>query len=446
MKKHPVLIALILAVGVFAASRASFAAGSVIRDAEIEDTLRVFSRPVFEAAGIGAQDINIIILDDEAINAFVAGGLNLFLHTGLILKTENPEELIGVIAHETGHIAGGHLIRTTEVLENASFQTIVATVLGIAAAIGTGTSEVAGAVSAGGQNVAMRNFLTHSRAQEASADQAAAVYLDSADIPAHGLTSFLKKMEGEELLPPSQQSEYIRTHPLTQNRIQYLEDRVEKSAQRNYALPADWEKRHAVMKAKILAFKNPSYALSLYRAEDKAMEAQYARAIAHYRQNNMDLALKMLAPLIAEHPDNAYFYELKGQILFENAKVAEAVPFYKQAVDLAPDSGLLHMAYAHALIETYKDNGDRLQEAVTHLRLALKTERRSAWAHRLLATAYGRLGEKGPTHLHLAEEALLQNNKDTARRQLELAEQHLEKSTPAWLRAQDLKKVLEKDK
>jgi len=421
-------------------------APTIIRDAEIESMLRHYMQPVFEAAGIGNQDVSLILISDPAVNAFVAGGQNIFLHTGLILETETPEELVGVLAHEAGHIAAGHLIRTRDVMENASFQTILATVIGIAAGIGAGSSDIATAAALGGQNAAMRSFLSHSRAQEASADQAAVRYLNTAGLSPKGLLTFLSKLEGEELLPPSQQSEYMRTHPLTRNRITFLETNVTTSPYYQAAFPNIWEEWHGRMQAKIQAFQNPEYALTLYGRQNKSFAARYARTIAYYRKNRMPDALEILETLIREEPQNPYLYELKGQILIENARVIESVEPFETAVQLRPESGLLRLALGHALIQAWPENHEHLKAAVEHLSFAQKNEPRSSHVHRLLATAYGKLGNNALLRLHLAEEAVLSNDTATADRQLGLAMTHIEKGTPAWLRAQDLKNFLEKDK
>ncbi len=410
-------------------------AQQIIRDAEIEYLLHEFSRPIFDAAGVSARDVNIILVEDSSLNAFVAGGQNIFIYTGLILESESPDELIGVIAHETGHIAGAHLVRTREVIENASFQTLLASIIGIAAAVGTGNSGAGNAILSGGSTIAQQGFLSHSRAQEASADQAAVKYLSDAGMNAKGLLSFMEKLQSQEVLPSSQQSEYIRTHPLTSNRISFLQQNVARTAHKPSA-SEKWADEFYRIQMKIMGYVYPEQALFL---PEKSITDRYARAIAHYRQNDIDKAIRVTDRLIAEEPNNPYFHELKGQILYENNRLDDAVPSYRRAVELKSDSGLLRLGYGRALMAVAKDEAV-YRRAILHLERALRSERSSTLIHRLLATAYGRVEDEGIARLHLAEEAVLRRDLTTAKRQIGLAEQEMTASDGAkWLRLQDLK-------
>lgn len=439
---------LILALGLLYSSpvRVAWAEDglTVIRDEEIERTLKKFSAPVFEQAGLRTNDVQLVIIGSPVINAFVAGGMNMFFFTGLILETKTPEEMIGVIAHETGHIAGGHLVRTREAIEHASVQAIVATVLGIAAAIGTGQAEAAAAISSGGQSLAMSGMLEHSRVQEASADQAAVRFLEDAGISGSGMVSFLEKLQSQELVPASRQAEYVRTHPLTRDRIQLVENSVKNARAFGKKLPDDFYEDYARMRAKLVAFMFPQRVSYEFEDSDHSIAADYARAIADYRQDHIDEGLKATEALILREPENPYFHELKGQILLENGRLAEATTAYRQAVALLPDSGLLRVALAHALIEGGFNNAKDLREAIDLLQKAKQAEPRSTQLHRLLATAYGRVGEEGLARLNLAEEALLQRNIALAKKQAEAAVVMLKEGSAGWLRAQDILKAAEK--
>lgn len=416
----------------------------IIRDDEIERALKKLASPVFDQAGLRPSDVQLVIIGSPAINAFVAGGMNMFLFTGLILETENPEELIGVMAHETGHISGGHLVRTREAMENASIQAIVATVLGIAAAVGTGQTEAAAAISSGGQNVAMRSFLSHSRAQEASADQAAVRFLEQAGVSGKGMLSFFEKLQSQELAPASQQAAYVRTHPLTRDRIQLVENSVNTSRAADKKLSPDIYEDYARMRAKLMGFISPQRVSYEFEDSDHSVAADYARAIASYKLENVDDALKKIDALIGREPENPYFHELKGQILLEYGRIDEAAASYRKSVGLLPDSGLLRIALAHALIEGGFNDQKKLKEAIDLLQKARQAEPRSSQLHRLLATAYGRTGQEGMARLSLAEEALLQRDIPTAKRQAEAATAMLKQGTPGWLRAQDILKAAEK--
>ena len=436
-KLQPLLACLLVAVTALCLPSHHAMARSIppiIRDAEIEETLYRLTAPVFDAAGIGRNDVRMILLEDPDLNAFVAGGQNIFLYTGVILEAENPGELVGVLAHETGHIAGAHLVRTQQALEDASFQTIVATILGAAAAAATGHGGAASAVFSGGTTLAQQGLMAHSRTQEASADQAAVKYLSDAGYNANGLLSFLEKLQAQEVLPSSRRSEYLYTHPLTTNRISFLENKVRQTAHKpsqNAAAQESFKR----MQAKLTGYIYPDLAL---KYPGDTIADRYARTIAYYRKSDFKKALTEADKLIAAEPDNPYFLELKAQMLFESGEAAASLPPYARAVELAPQSGLIRANYGQSLLA---DN--QYEAAITQLERSLRSENRSPLIHRLLATAYGRLDDQAASRVHLAEEALLQRQYDDARRQAGLATQLMDKSHSKWLRLQDIRAFLD---
>ena len=412
---------------------------SLIRDTEIEAILKIWGEPIFKAAGLDPQSVNIILVKNDAVNAFVAGGTNIFIYTGLINKTENPGELIGVIAHETGHIAGGHLIRSREAMERASYESIMGILLGVGAAIASGDASAVSVGVMGGSSFAQRRYLTHSRVQESSADQAALTFLEKAQINPSGMESFMQKMKADMYVPESRQSEYIRTHPLMENRMEALEYRAGQSQYKNKDYPALWQQQHARMKAKLIGFIHPEQIPWVYDDRDISIVAQYARAIADYRNNKFKSAVARIDQLIKQEPQNPYFLELKAQMLLEFGHIKDAVIIYRKASSLLPQAALLRIALAHALIESSaKNDPEILKEAAQELERALQQEPRSARIHRLLATAYGRLDQENRAKLHLAEEAVLQRRYSYARQHIEAIFMTEEKDTPTWIKAEDL--------
>ena len=409
----------------------------IIRDTEIENIFKEWLTPLLKSADMGEESINLVLVQSPQVNAFVAGGANIFIYTGLIEKTENPGEMIGVLAHELGHIAGGHLISMRSALERASYESILGMVLGVGAAIATGNGGAASAIISGSNTVAERRFLAHSRVNESSADQAALRFFESAQLNPEGLSSFLSKLESDELLPADQQSEYVRTHPLTSNRIEALQTKIETSLHKDQPLPAKWTEQHARMKAKLIAFIDPGRVPWVYNDRDESIAARSARAIAAYRQNEVSKAIKEIDELIALEPENPYFQELKGQMLVDFGRVQEALPYYRKAVALLPDSGLIRMDLGHALLESH-GSGETINEAIKHLKRALQDEPRSAKAQRLLATAYGRKGQENIAKLHLAEEAVLQRRLPYAQRLAEAALGAFKENSPEWLQAKDI--------
>jgi predicted Zn-dependent protease len=431
---------LILPLAAALVLQASFAMADapprIIRDDEIESNLRVMSTMVFEEAGLSPTTVRFALIDNNELNAFVAGGQNIFLHTGLILETDNPEELIGVIAHETGHISAGHLFRAREEIENTSMQAMLANILGFAAAIGTKSPGVGMAIGSAGQSVAMRSMLRHNRIQETAADQAGVRFLKGAGLPLSGFTSFMEKLSSQELLPDTQQSEYVRTHPLSMDRVDFLKNTA-LSAPKG-SVPAVYIKMHARIKAKLLGYLFPDRAL---QDRSDSAESRYGRAIAYYRKTEMAKSLSLLDPLIAEEPKNPYFYELKAQMLFENGKIEQATAVYRKAVEFAPRSGLIRAAYGHALLELKTPD---INTAIEQLTRAIQLEPRQSETHHFLAIAYGKKGQTGLFHLHLAEAALLRGNLGTAKKEAKMAKDALPKGSTGILRADDILAVAAK--
>jgi predicted Zn-dependent protease len=287
----------------------------------------------------------------------------------------------------------------------------------------------------------MRAFLTHSREQETAADQAGVYFLQHAHLPISGFLSFLEKMESQELLPTSSQSEYVRTHPLTQDRVNYLQSAYDQERD-HHSSPPEWAEMHARIKAKLIGYLFPLQAL---QDQGNSVASRYGRAIAYYRKGEMQKSLDILNPLIAEQPKDPYFLELKGQILFENGKVEEALPAYAKSVEYAPQSGLIRAAYGHALLESNTDTAKRQAEAVKQLEASLDTEPLQPTTHHMLAIAYGKQGKEGISRLHLAEEGLLQNHPDIAIREAKLAQAALPKGSPGQLRASDILDLAQKN-
>ncbi len=412
---------------------------TIIRDTEIEGILRSWANPVFRAANLNPDAVNIIIVQSNAVNAFVAGGSNIFFYTGLISKTENAGELIGVIAHETGHIAGGHLIKGREAMERASYESIIGTILGVGIAIISGDSAAAPAISSGGSTIAMRKYLAHSRIQESSADQAALTFLEKAKINPAGMASFMDKLKSDSYIPETQRSEYVRTHPLVDRRVEALKARINESEYNAVPYPDLWAEQHARMKAKLTGFINPNQVSWAYDDKDISIAARYARAIAAYQNNKINDALNKISALIKLEPQNPYFYELKGQMLVDFNKVSKAVPYYEKAIELLPKASLFRIALAHALIESATQNeANLLTYAIKQLEIALRSESKSTRVHRLLATAYGRLGLNNEAQIHLAEEAVLQRRFTYAKQQAEHILKAENEGSKLWLKAKDI--------
>jgi predicted Zn-dependent protease len=426
-----------------AAAPADTEAARFIRDAEIENTIRAYSAPLFAAAGLNSKDVKILIVRDDTLNAFVFGGMNLFIHTGLLLRSEHPGQLIGVIAHETGHIAGGHLSRLSSRMRNASTAQIIAMILGAAAGIATGSAQAGGAIVLGGGELARQGIFGFSRAQESAADQAALRYLELTGQSARGMAEFLVFMDKQEQLIVGRQPIYLRTHPLTRNRINHVLNQLTTSRFSDTPVRREFAEMHRRMIAKLWGFLRPTArTLNRYKGGDNSVEARYARAIAYYRIPDLAKALPLVDGLIAEQPKDPYFQELKGQILFENGRGGEAIGPYDKAVRLLPNSALLRIGLARALIE--QGDPSLTKRALAHLKEAVRLENENPFAWSQLAIAYGRDRQFGMSALALAEAALARGNKKEARSQAKRAVKRLKPGSSGRLRAEDIQRAARK--
>lgn len=411
-------------------------AQSLIRDAEIERTLRAYSEPIFAAAGLAPKDVAIYIVNDPQFNAFVAGGQNMFMNTGTIMRAKRPRELIGIIAHETGHISGGHLVRSAEAYEKATVPLIIGTLLGIAA-MASGAGDAGAGILAGGQNIAQRSILAYSREQEAKADQAAVDFLDATEQSSRGLLDTFAMFRNEEILSARAPNPFLQSHPLSDERIGALDARVEKSPYKDTEETAEQKKTFKRMQAKLEGFiSRLDLVQRRYPLTDKSVPARYARAIAYYRVQQLDRAFGELEPLIAEEPDNPYFHELKGQILLENQRVAEAIPEHRRSAELLPDEPLFKVNLGQALVAT--EDPRNAKPAIDTLERALRQDADNTFAWDQLAKAYALANNIPMAELATAEKyyrvgAMLEALPHALRAQC-----GLEKGTPAARRAQDI--------
>lgn len=410
-----------------------------IRDAEIEQTLRTFSTPIFKAAGLVPENVKIFVVQSDDINAFVAGGQNIFIYTGLIKMMESPDMLIGVIAHETGHISGGHLARGAEQLQNAQIGTIIGFVLGGLAAA-AGSAEAGSAVISGSGHLLNRSLLSFTRANEQAADQAALNFLDKAGISAEGMEKTFDVLKRKEKQYYGHLDPYAITHPMSNDRMVFVRNHVEHSKIPAGTYPKEYKEMHERMLAKLYGFiELPPKTFAKYPERDQSVPAKIARAVAWHKKADVEHALKEMNELTKAHPQDGYLHELKGQILYENNRIDEARASYERANQLEPNQPLIMTSLAEVYINS-KDNA-ALQKAVTLLEKATHKENTNSHSWRLLATAYGKLGQLDKSHMALAEEAALQDDADGIERNVNQALKTMPKNSPAQLRAEDLRLV-----
>ena len=409
---------------------------SLVRDEEIERTIAFYLTPLFEKAGLDPKAMAIHLVKDDTINAFAAKGLHVFIHTGLILKADNAQEIIAVLAHETGHIAGGHVVRLYENMQIARRSMLLSMVLGaVAVAAGGGADAAVGAIL-GGTNAMQSAFAAYRRTEENAADQIAVSLLQKTGHDLSGLEAIMRKLKTQESYQATDDFALWRSHPAAKERLEVILNQ-----QKNFSPDQKRIMRENALfdriKAKLAGFLySTKKTLERYPETDKRLPARYARAIALYKDGRFKDALERVNALIADYPDDPYFYELKGQILFETGRAAEAVEPYQKAVSLLPDSALMRLGLIQAQIE--KDDADSLTEAEKSLSLFTNMSHEIPLIWRLQAVVYGRTGRRGLALYALAEYNLALGNKKQAESFAKRAAETLPDGMPAQLKAQDI--------
>ncbi|MFM9864542.1 MAG: M48 family metalloprotease [Micropepsaceae bacterium] len=426
----------LVAAGSLIASQTEASARAGIRDAEIEKILRSYSDPIFKAGGLDPKAVKFYIINDPSLNAFVAGGQNVFMHTGMIMTLDSPNELKGVIAHETGHITGGHLARGPEAFAKAEIPMLIGMLAGIAA-IAAGAPDLGLGLLIGSQSIAQREVLAYSRTQESAADQAGAKFMNATGQSPRGMMKVFDRFADQEIMSGARQDPFIRSHPLSRDRVSNLQNLADESpfseAKDSAADLAEYE----LMRAKLRGFiETPEIVLRRYPVSDRSAPARYARAAAFFRSAQLDRSLPEVDSLIAEKPSYAYYWELKGQILLESSRAKEAVAPYRKAVQLAPDEPLILASLGAALLAT--EDPAVLPEAKKHLKAALKDEPDNGMAWYYLALAYGQTGDDGLAALATAERYYTLGGYGPAVNFAQRAVAKLKEGSNDWQRANDI--------
>ncbi len=429
------LVGAATAVGLALASASAASAQSIIRDTEIEGIIHEWSDPVFTAMGLEPSEVEILLINDDELNAFATRGRIMGLNTGLILRTESPNELLGVVAHEAGHIRNRHTLR--DGAQGAGMQPMLMTMALGALAIAAGAPD-AGAVLLGNSGyfgtLSALRYMTH---QEGEADNTGARALEQAGESGRGLVTFFENFRSQEVFSDARRYPYFRSHPLSSQRIENLRRFV--AEQSNYDKRDSPERlaQHALVLAKIHAFMDaPNTTLRAYPESDASLPARYARAIAWYRDGQTDRALAAIDALLGEQPENPFFWELRGQVLFEEGRPEEAIEAHQKSVDLMPDAPLLRINLAHAMLETR--DPERLAAAVDHLKRAAALERDNTMAWRLLSQAYASQGKEGEARLASAEMYFALGAEEQAVQFALRARDMLERGTAEYTRAMDI--------
>ena len=417
----------------------------IIRDAEIEQLLRDYAQPVLRAAGLAKQNVRVVVLSDRSFNAFVMDGRHIFINAGALFDAKTPNEVIGVFAHETGHLAGGHLQRLREQLASAQTASIIALLAGIGAAVagsraGAGGGDVGMAAIMAPQQAIMRTVLAYVRTQEDQADHAGVKFLNATGQSPRGMVELFKRLSSESLFNSRYIDPYMQTHPMPAERVAALETVAKASPYWDRKDSPELQLRHDMMRAKLSGFlERPDTVARRYQANDHSLPARYARAISTYRNSDLRQAIVQIDSLIQMQPNNPYFYELKGQALLEGGHPSEAVAPLRHAVQLSHNNALIEIMLAQALNAT--GNTKLSEEAVAMLRSAIVREPEAPNAYSQLAVAYGRKGDIANADLASAQAAFTRGDIKTARQLAARAKTRLPVGSPAWVRADDIVNV-----
>ena len=413
---------------------------NLVRDAEIERLLRDYSNPLLRAAGLEPERIGISVVNDRNLNAFVTNGQNMYIHTGLILEAEEPNMVIGVIAHEIGHITGGHLARGAEAIAKSQGPALIGTILGLGSIL-AGAGDVGIALITGSQQLAIRNFLTYSRGQEAAADNTALQLLEATGQSPEGIIGMMNELASQEILSEVYQDPYARSHPMSRDRVNAYQEGAKDSPFLKATDPKALVFRHQMAQGKIYGFLDqPTVTLRRMR-NDNSAPARYARSIAMFRQGRRGEAIGLIDELIADMPNNPWLHELKGQVYYETGMAAEGIAPYKKSVQLQPDEPLLLIGLATCQLGVGQaglpSDVDINRQAVANLRQALRLDPSSATAYFQMAKGYGQLGETALAQWALAEYYAARRN-PVAKTHAKRALKGLPKGTVEYIRTVDI--------
>lgn len=412
----------------------------LLSDTEIEATLQDYARPILLAGGMPPDILKISMVVDDSINASATAGNRLFFHTGLLLKAENSNEVIGVMAHEIGHVAGGHVVTASAGAVAPNAISLLATLLGVAAGIAAGSPDLGIALMMGGQRAAIGEYLSFSRGVESRADQFALQSLEGSQQSAEGLYTFFNRLAGEELLITDRGDPYVRTHPMSRERMATIRAAIDRSAYPNFVAEPNLEEKHRRMVAKLFAFLKPQYAtMQRYPETDTSVPARYARAIAYYRRGQFEKSLPIVDNLLTDRPQDPYFWQIKGDMQLSRSKPDEAIAAYREALKRMPNATEILNAKAHAMVES----GDLSYagEAEETLKRSAALDPENAYTWDLLARSYALAGNQGMSAYAAAEKAILIGQFGDVARYTIQADKLLEKGTPTWYRLQDIKIV-----
>ena len=439
MKIRAIMLAFALALPVFSKVQAF----SIVRDAQTEQLLQEYARPLLHAAQIDPASIRIVLVDDRRFNAFIVDARHIFIHTGVFLDSESPAEIMGVLAHEIGHIKGGHLAHAHSSLDDARFVAMLSALIGVAA-LATGANANSDSLVGGGAGLAassgnfgQRLFLAHRRLQEETADRIALQLLGQAGLPTSGLTNILNRLARRERYAGAQADPYLRSHPASSERLRNLTHGAAREKARPAADLTALQQRHDLVRAKIKAYTGrPGSAARAFFPSDKSLAADYGRAILAMRRGEISAARTALDGLVKHAPQNPYFRELLGQLHLQAGNADIAIASFREALQLSPDEPQLRAALGSALLA--RGRGPDIDEAITLLSRAVTQDQNLPASWRQLAIALNRAGRALEATLATSRSLLASGDIAGAKFHAARVREEATRGDRLWLRADDI--------
>lgn len=432
-----------LAVVSVSPAAAQSAPRGIIRDTEIENLVRDYANPIFKTAGISKGTVDIILLGDRSFNAFVTNGRRMFINIGALMEAKTPNEIIGVIAHETGHITGGHLTLQRERLGTAQIIAVAGMLLGAGAAVAgarqpsSNSGQGGMGIMLGAQELAYRTMMSYQRGEEQAADRAAIRFLDATGQSGRGVLETFRKLSNDSMFKLERVDPYLMSHPMPQERVANLEALVMASPDKDMKDPPALQARHDMMRAKLFGFAARSDEVNRrYPQSDMSLPARYARAILNYRLKRFQDSVAQIDDLIGNQPDNPYFHELKGQVLLESGRPREAIAPLRRALSILPNAGLIRTMLGHAMLAT--DDAGLVDDAIKELSNASQREPNNADAFELLARAYARQNNIALAEFNTAQAAFVVGDYQSAMNHADRAKKLLPPGSPAAIKADDI--------
>lgn len=410
---------------------------TLINDTEIEKEITNIIMPIAKAADIPENRLKIYIVRDDSFNAFVRGGEDIFVYTGLLKQIKNPNALRAVVAHELGHTIGGHMVQISQRMHDEIVRALIIQTLGVGLMVAGGNPSAGAGVMAGATGIAQQSLLSFSRDEERMADDMAIDLMIRANQNPNGLIEVFEQMrdisgEFESRINPNRIN-----HPLTSERMNNAKLKISKlkkiPTQQKSAI-AQENKNYEILRAKLIGYLDTDKNVIIkYPYTDKSDAAIYARAIANMQSGNLDTAKTGTQTLIARNPNNPYYYELLGDIEYQYGAYDDSVASYEKSLKLTKNAPQIETALALVLSERNK-LGDK-ERAKELCKRVILTEP-SPLSYWILA----RVTDGGESDWAMAEYYNMNGDKKNAKKYAKSAQKKSKKDSPEYIKSEDILK------